>query len=391
MNPLLTLPATLRRMITGLLGLGLALAVHAHTASTAWLQLAADSGNGVTLQVELPLRDLDEALGLDADDSGELTWGELRRREADLNAFALSGLSLSAAGIAVPLQVAGLKVSERLDSPCAVLRFTARPPTGAGPLTLDYRLFFDRDPLHRCLLAGPGLTAVLAPGHTEAVIGPGASAASAADRMGEFIREGVHHIWTGYDHLAFLLVLLLPAVLRPTPEGWREAERLRPVVLGVVRIVTAFTLAHSLTLGLAAFELVKLPARWVEATIAVSIVVAAVLAFRGGRGHAAATEGSRRTWLTAFGFGLVHGFGFAGVLGELGLDRERLAGPLFGFNLGVELGQLACVAAFLPLAYALRGTRLYRRGIWPAATGAVSLVATGWFVERAFDVAFMPF
>jgi hypothetical protein len=372
-------------------GLGLSgfEAARAHSASTAWLHTSV-SNRVAQVDVQMPLRDLDDVLGLDADNDGLLTWGELRRRTKDVERMVRAGLRLVAGPEVLSWEFAGLQVVERLDTPCAALRLTAAIPDGTGPLVLEYDLFFDRDPLHRCLVGGM-VTTVLSPDQRRVELRPvGGDLATGPARMslGTFVREGMHHIWTGYDHLAFLLVLLLPAVLLRTPEGWRGVPDLKGALGAVLKVVTAFTLAHSLTLGLAAFDVVRLPPRWVEATIAASIVVAAVLAWTESRSSAAAV---RRSWMTAFGFGLIHGFGFAGVLGELGLGREGLAGPLFGFNLGVELGQLVCVAVFLPVAFLMRGTWVYRRLAWPAGTMAVVVAAGGWFVERTFDMAFMPF
>ena len=355
---------------------------HAHTASTAWLQLSVTNGI-LGGRLEIALRDLDDALGLDANDDGELTWGELRQRETDLAAWLRPGLTFTAGTNALPFRVGGLQVSEHLDTPCAVLHLEATLPSAVDSLGVDYRLLFAGDPTHRCLVhLDGGPTRLLSPEQPAAVL-PLAHAPAGTPGLGEFIREGVHHIWTGYDHLAFLFALLLPAVLCRTPEGWRGVATFPEVIREVLKVVTAFTLAHSLTLGLAAFEIVRLPARWVEATIAASIVAAVALSFSG--------KDRRHGWQMAFGFGLVHGFGFAGVLGELGLARAHLARPLLGFNVGVELGQLACVLAFLPAAYALRHTVFYRRGALPLGSAGIAALATGWFVERAFDVAFMPF
>jgi hypothetical protein len=93
-----------------------------------------------------------------------------------------------------------------------------------------------------------------------------------------------------------------------------------------------------------------------------------------------------RRWMVAFGFGLIHGFGFASVLADLGLPREALLLALVGFNLGVELGQVAIITVFLPPAFALRATRAYRRLVFVGGSAAIALVAASWLVERAFDV-----
>lgn len=370
----------------GLPGLEIA---RAHSASTAWIHTSV-SNRVVRVEVEMPLRDLDDVLGLDADNDGLLTWGELRRRTQDVERMLRGGLRLAAGTEVLSWEFAGMQVAERLDTPCAALRLTASLPDATGPLVLEYDLLFDRDPLHRCLVGGV-VTTILSPDQRRVelpAVGGDLAKAPGRTSLGTFVREGMHHIWTGYDHLAFLLVLLLPAVLLRTPEGWRGVPDLKGALGAVVKVVTAFTLAHSLTLGLAAFDVVRLPPRLVEATIAASIVVAAMLAWMESRNSNTAV---RRSWITAFGFGLIHGFGFAGVLGELGLGRDGLVGPLFGFNLGVELGQLVCVAVFLPVAFLMRGTWIYRRLAWPAGTMVVVLAAGGWFVERTFDMAFMPF
>jgi hypothetical protein len=143
-------------------------------------------------------------------------------------------------------------------------------------------------------------------------------------------------------------------------------------------VVTAFTLAHSITLSLAALQIISLPSRWVESAIAASVVIAALNNLRG--------RIDSRRWVMAFGFGLIHGFGFASVLADLGLPQGALVLALVGFNLGVELGQLAIVAAFLPLAFWLRETRFYQLGVFRLGSVLVALIASWWLVQRVFDL-----
>jgi hypothetical protein len=160
------------------------------------------------------------------------------------------------------------------------------------------------------------------------------------------------------------------------------AER-RSAFVKVLKVVTAFTVAHSITLSLAVLGYVHLPSRLVESAIAASVVVAALnnLVPLFGEGG----------WMVAFGFGLLHGFGFANALRDLGLQHGQLAVTLFGFNLGVEIGQLAIVSAFLPLALSLRRLLFYQRFILRFGSAAIIVVASTWLAERALDFKWLPF
>ena len=188
-----------------------------------------------------------------------------------------------------------------------------------------------------------------------------------------FVREGVWHIWTGFDHIMFLVSLLLPAVLTREGARWMGAERFRPAFISVLKIVTAFTVAHSLTLSLAALDILRLPSRFVESVIAASVALAALNNlwpwFRG------------KGWLVAGSFGLIHGFGFANALADLGLASGTLALALVGFNAGVELGQLAIVAVFLPVAFAVRRSWFYQTVTLKLGSALVILIATTWMVD----------
>jgi hypothetical protein len=166
----------------------------------------------------------------------------------------------------------------------------------------------------------------------------------------------------------FLIALLLPAVFRRDANEWISVERFSPAVMNVFKIVTAFTVAHSITLSLAALEVVTLPSQWVESAIAGSVILAAT--------NNLYPWFKDKGWIIAFGFGLIHGFGFANVLGELGLSRSTLAVALVGFNIGVEIGQLAIVAVFLPMAFLFRQGWFYRVLIFKAGSVAVILIAS---------------
>jgi hypothetical protein len=203
-------------------------------------------------------------------------------------------------------------------------------------------------------------------------------APSAVETLKQYVVEGIWHIWMGYDHILFLLSLLLPAVLIRMAAKWEPAPSLKKSLLEVLKVVTAFTLAHSITLSLAVLGFVSLPSRFVESTIAASVVFAALNNLRGSI--------EKRRWVMAFVFGLIHGFGFASALADLGLPQGALALALVGFNLGVEIGQMAIVACFVPIAFALRGTKFYLKGVLPVGSVLIAIVALYWFIQRAFDL-----
>jgi hypothetical protein len=202
--------------------------------------------------------------------------------------------------------------------------------------------------------------------------------------LARFLALGLEHIAYGYDHLLFLLVLLLPAVFRRDPGGaWVPVARLGQAALDILKILTAFTLAHALSLTAAVTGLVELPTRLVESAIAATIALTAL--------DNLWPYLPRARWLITFGFGLVHGLGFAAALGPMDLPPLDLAVALLGFNLGVEAGQVAVTLPFLALAYPLRSIALYARGLLPAGSAAALVLAGVWFVSRAFAIRIVPF
>ena len=353
---------------------------------SAWAHKASDSylvvdvkGKQVTVQWDIALRDIDFALGLDGDGNAEITWGELRARQSDVAAWALSRLAVTRSGVC-PLDVTGLQVDDHTDGGYAVLHLHGVCPEATGALGMDYRLLFDLDKLHRGLLRltldGVTYTTVLSP--TSGAVQFGVAQGSHWAQFGQYLVEGIWHIWIGFDHILFLLSLLLPAVLVLHMRRWQGVSSVGIAIREVLWVVTSFTAAHSITLSLAALGLVSLPSRLVESAIALSVVLAAANNLWPVVEH--------RRWLVAFGFGLIHGFGFASMLAELGLPADALVLSLLGFNAGVEVGQVAIVAGFLPVAFLLRNTRFYVRDVFGLGSWLAMLVALVWLVERAFDL-----
>lgn len=379
-----------------------AIAAHAHSASTSYLTVEPGSAaepDASTLTWRLPLRDADALLDLDADADGRLTWGEVIDREADLVALARDALRLHDGGRTDGRATEGTTAAGRACTPYVSaprlvtaatgnqLAFTLRTVCGAqAGLTLRYLLFDGIDPSHRLLAlpAGSGTPVSLAPGASVQLTAAGASGASTAESSGfnALFADGVAHILGGADHLLFLVALLLPAVLRRDGAHWVARDDLRDALLQVAWLATAFTVAHSITLALASFGLVRVPAAVIEPLIAATVLAAAL-------NNLWPIVTRRLAWV-AFGFGLVHGFGFAEVLAPLELAPAALARALLAFNLGVEAGQIAVVVvAFSALALARRWHG-YRRWVLGAGSAALAVLACAWIIERVFDLALLP-
>ena len=427
----------MKRLFLAIAALLAATQVHAHKASDAYVTLHVD-GAVVDARIDIALRDLDRDLDLDTNADDQLSWKEVRTRWADIAALARTDIRLSADGARCTTDAADTPVTDanapaltqHSDGAYAVLRTHWHCAAPVQQLSVEYELFAKTDPTHRGIArVSRGDAGADAPAPQLAVLSPGngwhrfrlpmaasvtasspdtplsvASAAPAPLAQPEadtaavedappssflgFVREGVHHILIGYDHILFLLSLLLPSVwIRSAVTDprtgvartrWLPSQNLRLALTNVLKVVTAFTVAHSITLALSVLDIVNPPSRWVESIIAASVVLAAL--------NNIWPLISEARWKLTFVFGLVHGFGFASALKDAGLDKGALAAPLIGFNVGVEIGQLCIVALVLPVAWSLRGTRTYR-GAFAGGSLAIAGVAGLWLVQRAFDLS----
>ena len=372
-----------RLLIIGLTALAmlLASAASAHKPSDSYLSLVVDEQR-VTGRWDIALRDLEHAIGLDRDGNGAVTWGEVKARHGDIAAYALARLELSSAGSAcvdLARRAPDRPAQRRRLRGAALHRRLSR---AIDALDIRYSFLFDLDPLHRGLgqVQSGDLTqtSVFSPeGRTWHVR---TGSANLGQQIATYVREGVWHIWLGLDHILFLLCLLLPAARRRGQDAQEPSQRGAPLWIEVVKVVTSFTVAHSITLSLATLGVLSFPARLVESAIAASVVFAALNNLR--------PMVTRRLWLIAFGFGLVHGLGFASVLADLALPRHALLLALLGFNLGVEVGQLVLVGLFFGMVWAWRRLDMvWPQWATPLPACVIAIVAAIWFIERAFGVA----
>jgi hypothetical protein len=337
------------------------------------------AGRQVDLTVQLASRDLYEALALDTD--RDPSDAEILAGRARLAAYVIARVEVEGDGRRCPLGLDGLDIVTQADR-FARLRLHASCPGEIGRLGLGSELFFDLDPAHIAFItitAGDReLRRELRADHRHLTWDlAGAMPASLGPL--DFVGEGIHHIFTGYDHIVFIIGLLLAALI-----SGAGTLSLQSGLAAVLKTVTAFTIAHSLTLIAAALGWLTLPSRVVESAIAASIVYVAV--------ENLLLRVPRPRWPVAFAFGLVHGLGFASALAPLLPPTGRVA-PLLAFNGGVELGQLAIVVVLLPVLWVVLsrlGLARYRRWVLGLGSAMVALLGLFWLVERLLDLKILP-
>lgn len=354
----------------------------AHKTSYGYLRADFD-GDKVSGKLEVAIRDFDFAFfdfafgpvaGSDVVD-----WKQLHRHEPEIAALLLGKISLGAPGAPCSLDPRPIEI-DMPGEPFLILPFSGLCKDLGEELEVRYDLMFDIDAQHRAIVEirrDEGVYSGMMSPETR-VIEFDARATNLRDTFVSYVIQGAHHIWIGYDHILFLISLLLPAVLMRKDSLWLPVYDLKGAFWSTAKIVTAFTLAHSVTLSLAALGIVELPSRFVESVVAGSIAVAAI--------NNIYPVITRRLWLVAFVFGLIHGFGFASVLSEFGLPSDQKFVALVSFNTGVELGQITIVAAVLPILFLFRDRLTYSRLVMPMGSVVISAIALVWLFERVTDV-----
>ncbi|WP_293634724.1 HupE/UreJ family protein [Polaromonas sp.] len=398
------------------LALGLACSpARAHKGSDAYLEVqqpAAESAESagslrdLRFVLAVAIRDLDLVVPMDANADGRVTWGEAKA--ATPQALALFNQQ---ARLEVPAGAPGAcrldwqsdGLERRSDGVYLRAAATARCPAGQA-LRFHYVLLKDQDSTHRLLVAGriggKDLLSTVSPQQGSLLLSSGVTSVAVAEggaqaqspgasnrwsALRDYFSLGVHHLLQGYDHLAFLLALVLPlqlslqrsppaALLREHPERRAAVYANRATWMALLRTVTAFTVGHSITLILATFGLTQASPLWVEPAIALSIVVTALLNLRPVKWI--------RFDVLALLFGMVHGFGFAGLLLEAAAPGGLLPWALAGFNLGVEAGQLTAVLGWVLVSQVLVGRSWYAQVVVRGGSVLLVLLASWWFWQR---------
>lgn len=378
--------------------------IHAHIPNQSYVYLRIYEKDGIEGRYELNVREINKLLDLQLDEYATLD--DLEPYIPQLQAYLLENTNFaSTAGThAIKFKEPGILYVGMGNY--LLLHFDLTN-TNALPDEMDmrYSALFEKDPTHKGFLIieynwkagiinneanilldfGPGdLTGTFS--LTEVSVWKGFWA---------MVKQGVWHIWIGLDHILFLLALILPSVVTRKREEGDSAVKLPTWLKGnaiadwvavpnfgnafwyILKVVTFFTIAHTITLTLATLEIVNLPAIFVESVIAFSIGLAAL--------HNIRPIFKGRDWVIAFIFGLFHGFGFASVLSDLGLTGEFLTLSLLGFNLGVEIGQVVIIALIFPVLYALRKKSYYSK-ILVYGSIALIIISLYWVIERGLGV-----
>lgn len=375
--------------------LALPLAAQAHKGSDAYLAVASQPDGRADLRLSIALKDLDVVLPIDTNQDGQVTWGEVRSAAPAVSEHLSQAMLWSAAGEAAA-DCAALWRADGLERRSDGVYWIARATLAcdAPAMRLDYRLMAEVDRSHRLLVSGDWrgqpLLATLAPDDTLALgnTQDSAVAQSPGATVLNYLKTGALHLLEGHDHMAFLLALVLPLYLPltlplrrplagarvgPAPSCERSSDWRR-----MLTTITAFTVGHSVTLGLVAWGVLKVNSDWVEPAIVISIGVSALLNIYPVRWL--------RTEVLAGFFGLVHGMGFAGLLLDAQAPLSLLPWALLGFNLGIEAAQLLVLMVWVLVSQPMLSapwyqTRVVRGLSWALVSFSLALLPrfVGWY------------
>ena len=345
-------------------------------ASEAYIEVDVAQSGHIGGQLRVSVTELQYALNLDGDSNNQISWEELRSHRADIEAYLVTRCAFLVNGLAVIPRIGEMSYGRQGDIPQVAAEVTMNAQAPILDITIDCSLSdvdLDDNPRSVKINWPEGGSHQ---GHLNTAVPRVHFEESDAeqDNFFDFIVSGVWHIWVGYDHILFLIALLIPVVLQRGASGREPVTGFSKTLLRVAVIVSAFTVAHSITLSLAVAGIVQLLPKLVESVIAASVALAALNNLR------PSVAGAQGVWIALL-FGLLHGFGFANVFHDVDTGNSFWS-ALIGFNLGVELGQFAIVAIFVPLAYLLRRTRFYQWGVVYGGSSLVALCACVWLVQR---------
>ncbi len=365
-------------LLCALASMAISMNARAHKASDSYLTLDL-SPTQITGHWDVALRDLDAAIAIDQNDDGAITFGEMKAEAARIRAYAFTHFSISHMGKNCLITPGAQSPISHTDGFYSRITFSADCAIDVtAPIVVGYTLLTGIDPQHRAILAltanGATVTRVLDPNLGTQSININDANATPQSLI-SFAKEGLHHISIGLDHILFVVLIVIGTVRV-------HGNANRAALKSLIAAVTAFTVAHSITLGLAVFGVVNFSPRWTETLIAATVTLTAIdviVPFMMGP-----------RWAMTFAFGLVHGLGLATGMSAANLTPGALLTALFGFNIGVELGQLAIASAvWLLMAWLTRS----RTSVIPVARRIampIAVLSLVWVAERASDQKWLP-
>jgi len=366
---------------------------HAPDQSYTYLRIYKEAIGG---RFEMTAKDMNKALGLGLDEA--LTLEAVTPHLQKINNYLISRSSFKGGGETYSVRFVEPTILTLEETDDYVRFHFELDGVSKVPDEIDifYNVLFDKDPIHRgVLIVEYNWKAGIV--DNEALISNIYSGENTQQPLSlkdvslwkgfvALVKLGVWHIWIGLDHILFIVALILPAVVRRREtenvldsdnRTWIPVDSFKDAFFYIIKIITFFTIAHSITLALASLNIINLPSRIVESIIAFSIALAAL--------HNITPIFRQKEWVIAFGFGLFHGFGFASVLGEKGLSGDYMILSLLGFNVGVELGQVLIICMIFPFLFLLRKQKIYPP-IIKYGSMVLILISLYWVVERVFDI-----
>ena len=358
---------------------------HAPRENYVWVNVEADHISG---RFEVNINDLNNKLGLSIDADGSELASEIESTSAIVQQFLKENFGIADDAGTMEYSFTGTGLPGDVDDFAQYQFRTERKPL-SDVISIENSIFLTpeyvkSDRLHRSLIIADYNKAANKEFGTESVFlvfSPGKSSGTldlinptGILQWKDFLEQGILHIWFGLDHVLFVLVLLLTTVLTVNNRSLSPVSSFKDAFFKTLKIVTLFTIAHSITLSLAAFGLVSLNSAFVETVIAISIIAIALKnIYPVVNSHA---------WLLVFAFGLFHGLGFASVMADLQFRTVQLGHILVMFNIGVEIGQFAIVALIFPVFYLLRKNAAYRFGVVVPISLAAIVLSAYWVIER---------
>jgi hypothetical protein len=368
--------------------------VFAHTQGEDYITLNVRE-NSIDGFVHIFIEDLEEKLELVLNESGVGSQDLIDNSTTRIQAYLEKGFSIGSDSSTFPMEFgqANLIESERDGIIRYLVEFPFEIEHGPVPdiITIKHDILYEGDPSHRgiVMLNHNHKTNTSYGEINELMVFSKFNREQELDLTNprssilnskQMIPQGIIHIWFGIDHILFLFALMIPTVLLRKGNNWEPVSNFKRASLNILKIVTVFTIAHSITLALAAFDFITIPSRIVESIIALSIIMVALNNIFGK-----VRDGSI---LVVLGFGLFHGLGFASVMGQLPFRtvQLKLIKGVIGFNIGVELGQLVIVGLVFPVLYLLRNRPIYQSGILKGGSLALVVISSIWFIQRAFGI-----